>query len=203
MYTKKIILEKVKNASFIRKIVKDIITIFKKEDDGEFYLPEDLEDEQIEYILPNSSISIELILQPSDTVDDYLANANFYRNDDIIVVKIVYNPNKKNKLIYNLIAELNEIIAHELRHQFQRDHGLYNMEKEQESQDEEQGFEYYSKPEEIDAQVDGFKRMRDVTRKPFDELVRKWFTTHRDIHQMNQEEENKVISLILNHFRNS
>lgn len=204
-FTKKIILEKVKNASFIRKMVQDLITIYKKEDEGEFYLPEDMGNDELEYTLPNSKIALEFMLEPSETVDDYLANANFYRKDDIIVIKVVYNPNKKNKIIYNLIGELNELIAHELRHQYQRDQGLYGMDiLDDESEDEEEkGIEYYSKPEEIDAQVDGFKRMRDITRKPFEELVRNWFRTHRDIHLMNLDDENKVINMILFHYQNS
>ena len=56
-----------------------------------------------------------------------MVNANFYRNDDVIVVKIVYNPNKKTQIIYNLIGELNEVVSHELRHQFQRDTGMFEF----------------------------------------------------------------------------
>ena len=199
-YKKKIILEKAQKASYIRQIVKDIITIYKKELDGEFYLPDDLELGKTEYDLSDSKIEVELILQPSNDVDDFMLNANFYREDDVIVVKIVYNPNKKSKIIYDLIGELNEIIAHELRHQYQRDRKMYDFNDEEE---ELEGFEYYSQPEEIDAQVEGFKRMRDVTKRPFEELVRNWFRTHQDIHQMNPEDTKKVIDLILNHYRQS
>jgi hypothetical protein len=204
MYTKKIILEKVRNASSIRNIVRDIITIYKSEEDGEFYLPEELGDDNLVYILPNSQISVELILEKSDNVDDYMVNANFYRKDDIIVIKIVYNPTVKNQITYNLIGELNELVAHELRHQYQRDYGLFDLDARDDDEDEEpEGYEYYSRPEEIDAQVEGFKRMRDVTRRPFEELVRNWFRTHRDIHQMNPEDEKNIIDQILDHYRNS
>lgn len=203
MYTKKIILEKVRNASSIRNIVRDIITIYKSEEDGEFYLPEELGDDNLVYILPNSQISVELILEKSDNVDDYMVNANFYRKDDIIVIKIVYNPIVKNQITYNLIGELNELVAHELRHQYQRDYGLFDLDARDEEDEEPEGYEYYSRPEEIDAQVEGFKRMRDVTRRPFEELVRNWFRTHRDIHQMGPEDEKKIIDQILDHYRNS
>ena len=199
-YKKKIILEKAQKASYIRHIVKDIITIYKKELDGEFYLPDDLDLGKTEYDLSDSKIEVELILETSDEVDDFMLNANFYREDDVIVVKLVYNPDKKTQIIYNLIGELNEIIAHELRHQYQRDRKMYDFNDEEE---ELEGFEYYSQPEEIDAQVEGFKRMRDVTRRPFEELVRNWFRTHQDIHQMNPEDTKKVIDLILNHYRQS
>ena len=105
--------------------------------------------------------------------------------------------------MYNLIGELNEVIAHELRHQYQRDYGLFDLDARDEEDEEPEGYEYYSRPEEIDAQVEGFKRMRDVTRRPFEELVRNWFRTHRDIHQMGPEDEKKIIDQILDHYRNS
>lgn len=199
-FTKKIILEKVRNAGSIRTIVKDIINIYKQEGEGEFYLPEDLDNGEVEYVLKNSEITIELILEKSLNVDDFLVNANYYREDDIVVIKIVYNPNVKNKIIFRLIGELNEIIAHELRHQYQRDIGMYDLDRDENDQEEE-GFEYYSRPEEIDAQVDGFKRMRDVTKRPFEELVRNWFRTHKEIHQLNPDEEKEIITMILNHYK--
>ena len=201
-YKKKVILEKAQKASYIREIVRDIITIFKKEDAGEFYLPEEFNEDMPYYELPSSVIAVELIIEPSNDVDDFLTNANFYRNEDIIVVKIVYNSNKKNKILYNLIGELNEIIAHELRHQHQRDTGLFDLDNTT-SNEEEDGFIHYSKPEEIDAQVDGFKRMRDITKRPFEELVRNWFRTHKDIHQMDTEDQSKIIKMIMDYYRNS
>jgi len=201
--TKKItLLEKARKDSNIREIVRDIITIFKKEDEGEFYLPEEFNEDIPYYELPSSVIAVELIIEPSNDVDDFLTNANFYRDEDIIVVKIVYNSNKKNKILYNLIGELNEIIAHELRHQYQRDTGLFNLDNTI-SNEEEDGFIHYSKPEEIDAQVDGFKRMRDITKRPFEELVRNWFRTHKDIHQMNTEDQSKIIKMIMDYYRKS
>jgi hypothetical protein len=202
IYKKRVILEKAQNASYIRKIVRDVITLYKKELEGEFYLPDELDNSKTEYTLPNSQIEVELIIQPSDEVNDFMVNANFYRDDDIIVVKIVYNPNKKTQIIYELIGELNEVISHELRHQFQRDTGMFEF-NDEEDDDGLEGLEYYSQPHEIDAQVEGFKRMRDVTRRPFEELVRNWFRTHQDIHYMNPEDTKKVIDLILNRYRNS
>ena len=200
---KKFILESTKNASYIRNIVKDIITIYKQESDGEFYLPDELNYEETHYTLPNSVIELELILHPTDEVDDFKLNANFYRKDDVIVVKIVYNPEKKTQIIYELIGELNEIIAHELRHQFQRDTEMYDFSDEDEDDEELEGLEYYSQPHEIDAQVEGFKRMKKVTRRPFEELVRNWFRTHQDIHQMNPEDTKTVIDMIMTQYRNS
>ena len=49
------ILEQKDNRQIVRTVVKDIITIFKKENEGEFYLPEELEEDTLEYEFPKFS----------------------------------------------------------------------------------------------------------------------------------------------------
>ena len=196
---KSLILEKSEQSQLIRKIVRDIITIYKSNDDGEFYLPEDLDGEEMEYHSPKNSISVELMLEMSDDVDDFMSTAFFVRDENIIEIKIVYNPKNKNKITYDLIGELNEIIAHELRHLYQRDTGLFDFGDEDDEEEELPPFEYYSQPEEIDAQVYGFRRMKKVTRRPFEELVRNWFRTHKEIHQLNEKEQEEIIDMILDY----
>lgn len=194
---KSLILEKSEQTQLIRQIVRDIIKIYKTNDDGEFYLPEDLDDEKMEYRSPKNSVSVELTLEMSDNVDDYMSTAFFVRDENVIEIKIVYNPKNKRKITYDLIGELNEIIAHELRHLYQRDTGLFDFGDEEE--EELPPFEYYSQPEEIDAQVYGFRRMKKVTRRPFEELVRNWFRTHKEIHQLNKKEQEEIIKMILDY----
>lgn len=194
---KSLILEKSEQTQLIRQIVRDIIKIYKINDDGEFYLPEDLDDEKMEYRSPKNSVSVELTLEMSDNVDDYMSTAFFVRDENVIEIKIVYNPKNKRKITYDLIGELNEIIAHELRHLYQRDTGLFDFGDEEE--EELPPFEYYSQPEEIDAQVYGFRRMKKVTRRPFEELVRNWFRTHKEIHQLNKKEQEEIIKMILDY----
>jgi hypothetical protein len=196
---KSLILEKSEQTQLIRQIVRDIIQIYKSNGDGEFYLPEDLGGEEMEYRSPKNSVSVELTLEMSDTVDDYRSTAFFVRDENVIEIKIVYNPKNKRKITYDLIGELNEIIAHELRHLYQRDTDLYDFGDEDDEEEELPPFEYYSQPEEIDAQVYGFRRMKKVTRRPFEELVRNWFRTHKEIHQLNEKEQEKIIEMILDY----
>lgn len=197
---KSLILEKSEQTQLIRQIVRDIIQIYKSNSDGEFYLPEDLDGEEMEYRSPKNSVSVELTLEMSDDVDDYMSTAFFVRDENVIEVKIVYNPKNKSKITYDLIGELNEIIAHELRHLYQRDTGLFDFGDEDDDEEEElPPFEYYSQPEEIDAQVYGFRRMKKVTRRPFEELVRNWFRTHKEIHQLNEKEQENIIEMILDY----
>lgn len=196
---KSLILEKSEQTQLIRQIVRDIIQIYKSNGDGEFYLPEDLSGEEMEYRSPKNSVSVELTLEMSDTVDDYMSTAFFVRDENVIEIKIVYNPKNKRKITYDLIGELNEIIAHELRHLYQRDTDLFDLGDEDDEEEELPPFEYYSQPEEIDAQVYGFRRMKKVTRRPFEELVRNWFRTHKEIHQLNKKEQEEIIEMILDY----
>jgi len=198
--SKEMIVESYKYDSLIRKIVKDIVIIYKQNGEGEYYLPEDIDEDKIEYHLNDIFVTIELILEESKHVDGFLLNADYYSDDDedVVIVKIVYNPETKNKILYDMIGELNEILAHELRHNYQKNKGLFDL-KVGPNDDEEEGYDYYTKPEELDAQYYGFKRMSKITNKPFKYLVINWFKTHKDIHQMDDNDSNKVIDKILDY----
>jgi hypothetical protein len=193
-FTKKTLVEGYNYDSIIRQIVKDITTIYKNESEGEFYLPEDINNENYEYYLKNVSVDVELILEKSNDVDGFMLNANYYSDDDVIVVKIVYNPDNKVKSTYRLIGELNELISHELRHNYQKNTGMYKLGGDT---DDLTGYEYYTQDHELDAQYVGFKRMSKITRKPFETLVRDWFENNKDIHQMSDEDSNLVVDKIL------
>jgi len=193
---KNLIIEQQKMRQPIRVAIKDIIEIYKTNDDGEFYLPEEITGE-IEYEFPSAVFSVELYLDQSNTIDDFKVNADYDSESDIVSVKIVYNPEVKKIITYNLIGELNELMAHELRHLGQKNQGLFKLG----GKEPKEGLEYYSQPKEVDAQVFGFRRMSKITGKPFENLVKNWFETHQDIHLMNNKESEKVIDLIFD--RNS
>jgi hypothetical protein len=189
---KSFILEGAEMRQEIRTVVRDIIQIFKQEEEGEFYLPSDLTDE-MEYEFPKFNLEVELIIQQSEDVDDFLLNAELYRDEGIIAIVIMYNPKNKTKSLYSLVGELNELVAHELRHLYQQAYGTHDIDVEE----PEDPFEYYMQPHEIDAQIAGFKRMSQITRKPFEEVVRNWFEKNKDIHRLNDNQKEKVIQTIL------
>ena len=80
-----------------------------------------------------------------------------------------------------------------MRHIYQKLNDLYDLDKPEEGD----SFKYYTQPDEIDAQIFGFKRISKLTKKPFDVVVKDWFATHKDIHNLNDNEMNEVISIIL------
>jgi hypothetical protein len=178
----------------IRTIVRDIITIFKNNDEGDFYLPEDVNDEEFyDFKKINATLTIELTITIDDEIDGFEVNADWISEDDVIELSIIYNPENKNRLLYDLSGELNEIIAHEIRHIHQEVTGSYNTKVRKSIQ----GKKYYTQPHELDAQVFGFKRISKLTKTPFDIVVKRWFNTHKNLHQLDDKDVKYVIDKIM------
>ena len=178
----------------IRKIVRDVISVFKKNDEGNFYLPEDVNGEEFyDFDKIKAILTIELTIIIDDEIDKFEVNADWISDDDVIELTINYNSENKNKLLYDLSGELNEIIAHEIIHIDQETTGSYNT-KVRKGQE---GKKYYTQPHELDAQIFGFKRISKLTKTPFDVVVKRWFNTNSNLHQMNDTDVKYVIGKIM------
>ena len=178
----------------VRTIVKDIVSIFKKNDEGEFYLPEDIKDEEFyDFNNIDSTLTIELTIIIDDEIDGFEVNADWVSEEDVIELTIKYNSENKKRILYDLFGELNEIIAHEIRHIHQEMTGSYNTKIRK----PQNGKKYYTQPHELDAQVFGFKRISKLTKTPFDVVVKRWFNTHKNLHQMNDKDVKYVIDKIM------
>ena len=58
-------------------------------------------------------------------VDDFIVDGNYWGSDDIIEIIIDYNPDVKSKILYDLVGELNQVVAHEIRHIDQRNKEIF------------------------------------------------------------------------------
>jgi len=195
MENKNILLEDGRRREVIRKIVKDIITVFKMEEEGEFYLPNYVKSDEDFYNFTNfeHNLIVELVINQNYEIDDFFVDGNFWGADEIIEIIIDYNPNIKNKIIYDLLGEINQVVAHEVRHLDQKTKGTFDLN----TPDEEDPFKYYTQPHEIDAQVFGFKRLSKIAKKPYGVVVKNWFEKHKDIHRLNDNEMKEVINILL------
>jgi hypothetical protein len=100
----KTLLENTQQRQVISTVVKDIITLFKDNDDGEFYLPEDIDENKMTYEFSKLStpFSVELILEENENIDNFKINGEYAEDDDTITIVINYNPDilhKKKKVI--------------------------------------------------------------------------------------------------------
>jgi len=176
-----------------RTLVRDIIDLYKKNDEGEFTLPEDLRKDEMVYDFGGnlSSISVELELTQDKNIDDYEVDAEYYKGEDTIIIQINYNPKNKMSLVQNLIGDLNETVRHELEHVKQYYQG-YKFPKEPKTP-----IKYYTRKHEIEAQLAGFKRRAKQEKKPLPEVLRNWFEKNKKRHNLSDEQVDKVIKKLL------
>ena len=176
-----------------RTLVRDIITFFKYQREGEYSLPEDLTGEE-EYEFPNlnKKFSIFLDLQLDEKVNGIDVDAEYWDDEEIIYLTIISNPNSKYNILQDLIQELNEILRHELEHIKQYEQG-YNFPKEPKSHEK-----YYIQQHELEAQRAGFKRRSKQENIPFEKVVRDWFEKNKNKYKMNPEQVERVIKKIIN-----
>ena len=175
----------------VRTTVKDILNVIKNNEPGEFYLPgEDGE----EYSFSNLpfTYSVELYVEIDENIDGYQLNGSFSSESDVVEIDIKFNPKTLRKNIYNIIGELNDIVAHELEHGFQ-----YVNEGKVYQDPPSDSLGYYTQPDEIKAQRVGLRRLAKLRKLPFNGVVSEWFDTHRDIHGLTENEQEIVINEIL------
>jgi len=179
--------------SIVRQVVRDIFMLFKNKEQGRFYLPPDVHNDQELYFFGDSiSFNVELELIPDDSVDGYDIESNFYRDEDVMDIAIVYNPQYGKSVLYSLIGDLNDNVRHELQHSIQHSQEYKFPKKEPKSP-----LKYYTQPHEIEAQKKGFKRVAKLQRKPLEQVVRNWFSSHRSRHGLNDKEIEMVVNQIL------
>jgi hypothetical protein len=177
----------------LKTVVRDIIYKVKEGKKGFFYLPE--EDESYEFTNLPFSFDVELTLKTSGNVKDYQMNGYYSPEDEVVEIIIIFNPKRFNEYAYNLIGELNEVLAHELEHGHQNYRGEF---EDKDDADTKDSLVYYTQEHEIPAQYAGFKRLAKLRKEPLSSVVNDWFRTHKDIHGLTDDEEKIVIDKILN-----
>lgn len=177
----------------IRNVVKDIVKILKTEEEGDYTLPDNDYGGGYEFDRFPVEFSVDLYVSHDDSFDGYKLNAEYSPEDDTIEISIVYNPSDLKTSLYEIIGELNEVLAHELEHSLQE----YRGEFDDDDDEETDPLKYYLQAHEIPAQVAGFKRLSRLRKVPFETVVRNWFKTHGEIHQLNDKEQKIVINKLL------
>lgn len=176
----------------VRTTVKDILNIIKNKQKGVYNLPGENGEEYSFSNLP-FTYSVNLSVNLDENIDGYQIGGYFSSDDDIIDIDIEFNPKTLRKNAYNIIGELNDIVAHELEHGFQ-----YITEGKTYKTPPSDSFGYYTQLHEVKAQRVGFRRVAKLRKLPFNEVVKDWFEDHKDIHGLNENEVDKVIQIIIN-----
>lgn len=177
----------------VRQVVKDIISLFKYQRDGEFSLPDDLYENEESYNfrkLP-TDFNVEVIAKQDENVYPYELDANYYRDEDVIEVIIISSPDIMEKELSDLVKDLNELIRHEFEHmsQYYRDYYFPD--------EPENNFDYYSQKHELEAQFAGFRRRAKKEKRTIEDVAREWFGKNQSKHGLNRDEIEKVIKKII------
>lgn len=174
------------------KIVHDIIQFLKHQREGDFELPSDINGAEFYHFdgLLND-FNIELFLRQSDKVDTFDVDGDYYRDDDLIQIMIVTNPNSKNTILQDLVYELNELVRHELEHVKQHESG-YEFPRSPKS-----SHKYYGQSHELDALRSGFKKRAKKEKKDLETVVRDWFEKNKHKYIMKPKQTEYIINRIL------
>jgi hypothetical protein len=176
-----------------RELVKNVLSIFKFQKEGEYTLPEDISSE-MSYSFPqfDEEFTIELTLEVSEDVKTVDVDGAYYPEDDVIEITIISNPNLGRQTLEELYFELNELIRHELEHIVQFERGDDIPKKEPKVP-----LKYYSQSHELQAQIAGFKRRAKKERKPLEDVIRSWFKKNKLRHRLSPKNVEVVINRIL------
>jgi hypothetical protein len=179
--------------SVIRKLVQDVLGVFKHQKEGDFTLPEDISDNMTyDFSQFNNDFTINVHLSQDENVETVDVDGEYYTDEDTIEIYIVSNPNLDRELLEELHFELNELIRHEMEHMIQHERG-----DEFPKEETKKPLKYYTQKHELEAQIAGFKRRAQKERKPLEDVIRSWFRKNQLKHRLSPKNVEVVINKIL------
>ena len=191
----------------IREIVRTLVNIIKSKETGNHYLPEEITNgEKFEYDFKNItyfSIEFTYLLDPN-LKDDYLIDGSTVDEGNTITISLTINPNSLPNVLYDVIADLNDITAHELEHVYQTEWGSPDNEKDpyEGNEDERpQDKRYYKQPHEIPAELKGFRRVNKLRKEPIEKTIRDWFNRNKNVHSLNDEDTDEIVLFLINKYK--
>ena len=202
----------------IRHISRDITNIVKSQNYNNYYLPEDTTNGgELMYDFYNEykkfgvsrsytipTFSIELRYESDLNMDEpYMINGAVMDDDETISIVIIINPNHYPSLMYDLVVDINDLVAHEIEHIFQNNNMRPDSEISSPKKGEEpEGKEYYKQSHELPAQLKGFKRISKLRKQPIKKVIEDWFSRSKYAHQLSDEDSSEVISYLVNYYNN-
>lgn len=194
---------KISNANFeiLEKIVDtlviDVFEMLNRGTSGVFYLPEETGEIPI-YIVGEgvNDLTLEFEVIHDKTIVQPEVDGEYIPNEGVVVLQVVYNPNENvKKVIEEITPEIYEILTHEVVHFLQEEAGFEFPEKEP-----KKSLKYYKQKHEIEAQVKGFERQSEVTKKEIEQVMKDWFEKYPNKHNLRPKEVVKVIKTLLKHY---
>jgi hypothetical protein len=177
----------------VRRIVNDIISLYKTKSFGKYQLPDDLRETESYYDYPElgKGYSLNLSIKKSEDVETFEVEGDLFYKDDVIDIEILVNPNSGNEILNDLVNELNEVVRHEIEHILQYQGGRRT------NKEILNPLKYYTHKYELGAQRAGFERRSRREKNNMESLVRNWFKKYPHKHNLTPSQQEKVIQKIL------
>lgn len=185
----------------VRKVVKDLVKFIKLEQTSQWYLPEDLGGDDMEYNFPKLPLfSVEMDLTFNDQIEgQYFLDGSFVDDEDVLEITLIVNTNSYPQSLYDIVADLNDIVAHELEHLLQ-DSGVRTYEFEKTNQ-KPQDKEYYKKSVEVPAEIQGFRRIVKLRKEKPEKVIRDWFIRNRQVHELSDEDIEELVNFLTSKYK--
>ena len=193
----KVLLESSKTDLPVREITRDILNVVNNEENGTYHLPEHfLEDDFLYSYKGIPEFNIELTVRDDLNIKpDYLIDGNI-TDDDTIQIIIVKNPKKFPQANYDLIADINDNVRHEMEHIMQ----YAGMRDESEVRPDDvvvpQDKEYYKQAHEVPAEIAGFRRIVKLRKQKPEEVIRDWFYRSSEIHGLSDADIEELVDYL-------
>jgi predicted RNA-binding Zn-ribbon protein involved in translation (DUF1610 family) len=183
----------------VRQVVKDLLKFIKLEEEGSWYLPEEVNQTEMEYNFPKLPLfSVEFTVEFNDDLPKpYLVDGS-KTEDDVIEIFLIINPEFYPKNLYDILADLNDLVAHELEHIMQDNFLRPEEEISPKDPDVETPKDktYYLQAHEIPAELKGFRRIVKLRKQKPEQVIRDWFNRTREIHQLDDNDINELVGVL-------
>lgn len=181
-----------------RKMVRDIVTIIKNDDTGSWRLPSEISDnEQYEFFdVPGVEVLFDWDYD-YNLDSPYYLNGDYHGESDTMNVVLMINPKYHPQSMYDIVADLNDIVRHEFEHHLQE----WGHAKEEETgKDNRRGINYYLKRDEIPAEMKGFRRIVKLRNEPAEKVITDWFERHKDTHKFSDKQLKRLIPQLVDYY---
>jgi len=157
-----------------RRIVRDIIKIVRSGDEGSWNLPSDLTGE--DYYKEDLYVFFDWNMNWNESGQKYFVDGNYDDNTETMAITLFINKDYYPQSLYDLIADLNDIVRHEYEHHYQNI-GLRPDDEYFDGEDEDQpkDWTYYLQPHEIPAVIQGIRRVMKLRGISFEDALDGWY----------------------------
>ena len=176
----------------VRTIVRELINIVKSQKTGVYHLPEFVDGNTIDYDFNGLPLfSVEFTYELGYHIKSPYVLNGLLTDFNTINIDLVVNPTYYPNLIYDLIADLNDIVRHEIEHILQDDGDVIPPTVQLTKED------YYKQQKEIIPQIKGLKRICKLRNQPMERVVSEWFIRNVENHGLNENEIKESVKFLL------